>query len=415
MRKVYTSVDLGSHSIKIVVMEEINNKFVVLSKSIQKSKGIKKGFIVDIDLVVESLKQAFQKIENDLGIKIDNVLCNVPSRDREIEMTYGKVKVSSEVIGKDEVTKVLQNATMNHVDEKEVLVSISPIYFNLDDKENLKSVIGMTGEELSVKAVIAKVPKVNVTQVFEVFKKLGKNIIDVSLGINGDYSMAKDKNLDDSITAVINIGYESMEVGIFNKGILIKNETVDVGSRVIDKDLCYIYDIERKKARFLKETFAVSNTRYADMNDVTSIDNKQGNMLNISQLEISEIVENRLRDLLKLAKKQINILTNKEIRYIIVTGGISEIAGFQYLLESVFGYGASTLVIDEMGVRNNMYSSSCGMIKSFTDKLKVRNKEYTMISESNLEIMTKKYKKSTSENGKVNNILNIFTGNNKED
>ena len=57
--------------------------------------------------------------------------------------------------------------------------------------------------------------------------------------------------------------------------------------------------------------------------------------ISINQLEISEIVEARLREILKLSKKQINLLTNKEIRYIIVTGGITEIAGFQYLVENV--------------------------------------------------------------------------------
>ena len=179
--------------------------------------------------------------------------------------------------------------------------------------------------------------------------------------------------------------------GIFNKGIMIKNNNIDAGSRFVDKDISYVYDLERKKCRFLKETFAVSNTRYADVNDITYIEDRSGKTISINQLEISEIVEARLRDILKLAKKQINILTNKEIRYIIVTGGITEIAGFQYLVENVFGYSASTLVINELGVRSNLYSSSLGTIKYFSDKMIARNKDYSMINENNLDIMTKKY------------------------
>lgn len=414
MRKVYSCVDIGSHSIKIVVVEEMNNKFFVLSKTIQKTKGVRRGKIIGVDLVVESLKLAFNKIETELGIKLDNVLCIVPSEACEIEITVGEVDIKDGVVDNDDVSKVLQNAVFDKVREDEFLVSNIPVVFSVDDKEKVKDAVGMSGNKLKVKSVYTKMPKSNVIPFFDVFKKLNKNIIDVSLGIVGDYYVSKDKNLDKITTAVINIGYESINVGIFNKGILIKNEIIDSGSRLVDKDISYIYDLKRSEARFLKETFAVSNTRYADVNDITVIENRSGQILNINQLEISEIVEARLRDMLKLAKKQINLLTNKEIRYIIVTGGITEIAGFQYLIENVFGYSGCTLVINEMGVRSNSYSSSLGFVKYFSDKMIARGKDYSMINDNNLDIMTKKYRKTTSENGKVN-ILNIFTGNNKED
>lgn len=43
MRKIYTSVDLGSDSIKVLVGEVYNNRLCVLATSTVKSKGIKKG------------------------------------------------------------------------------------------------------------------------------------------------------------------------------------------------------------------------------------------------------------------------------------------------------------------------------------------------------------------------------------
>jgi len=415
LRKVYSCIDIGSHSLKMIVAEEINNKFVILSRTILKTKGIKKGIIVSIEDVYQVLKQAFINVESELGIKVDNVLCLVPSDNREIEIVTGRLKLEeNKEIDEQVISKVIQNAGSGKVEEDKIAVNITPIFYKLDDKDNISNVLGMTGTELKVKAVLTKIPKANISPIFDIMKKLNKNIIDISLNIIGDYYIAKDNDLDRSTTAVINIGYERVEVGIFNKGILIKNENIDTGSIYVDKDISYMYNVERKKARFLKETFTVSNTRYADINDVTVIENRDGNNIQINQLEISEITEARLRELLKLAKKQINILTNKEIRYIIITGGISEIAGFQYLVENIFGYNASTLVIKEMGVRSNLYSSCLGSIKKFSDKLKEKNKDYSMISDSSLDIMTKKYRKSTSENGKVN-ILNIFTGNNKED
>ncbi|MDE5587042.1 MAG: hypothetical protein K2I72_01570, partial [Bacilli bacterium] len=79
------------------------------------------------------------------------------------------------------------------------------------------------------------------------------------------------------------------------------------------------------------------------------------------------------------------ILTNREISYIIITGGISELAGFQYVVENVFDRRATTLDIRTMGVRNNMYSSAFGMIKYFYYKLESRGKTYSMFNESQAE------------------------------
>ena len=41
MKKIYTGIDLGSFSIKIVVCEVVNNKFHVLAASNTRCKGIK--------------------------------------------------------------------------------------------------------------------------------------------------------------------------------------------------------------------------------------------------------------------------------------------------------------------------------------------------------------------------------------
>ena len=46
MRHIYTSVDIGSDTIKIVVCELFNKKLNLLAASSIKSKGIKKGLIL---------------------------------------------------------------------------------------------------------------------------------------------------------------------------------------------------------------------------------------------------------------------------------------------------------------------------------------------------------------------------------
>ena len=225
-------------------------------------------------------------------------------------------------------------------------------------------------------------------------KLTGIEPIDFVFGASGDYKEIQNDKIDSEVGAIINIGFDKTEVSVINKGIMIKNEIMGVGSKSVDHDIRYIYKVDQMTARNLKETFAVATKRYADYNDVVEIESKQGEKLIISQSEISEIVEARLREILNLAKKQINLLTKREISYIIITGGISELAGFQYLVEDVLGRCASTLNLTTMGVRHNKYSSVQGMIKHFDQKLEQRGKKYSMFQDDKIEEMKAAKKKA---------------------
>ena len=159
---------------------------------------------------------------------------------------------------------------------------------------------------------------------------------------------------------------------------MIKTDILPIGSKKIDNDIKYIYKLDRNTARFLKENLAVANSQYADSSSVLEYENFDGEKSIVSQIEISQIVEARLEEILKSVKNSLNNLTNRQISYIIVTGGISNIAGFNYLLENVFGDIAYMINTNTLGVRNNIYSTCYGMIKYYCEKLALRGINYTM-------------------------------------
>lgn len=414
MKKIYTGIDLGSFSIKIVVCEVVNNKFHVLAASNTRCKGIKNGLVTDIEEASIYLKKAKKEVEDMLGITIDQAVVTVPSIDKDFDIVEGKVNVEDEnkMVSATDINNVFQDAVLGKVNETKELITITPIFFQVDDKEPVKDPKGMVGESLFVKAVITSIPKENFRNTVNLLKNCGITPVDVTYGIMGDYYEARNIDFDKSVSAIINIGYSKTEVSIFNKGIMIKDEMIDSGSKLIDKDLSYVYNLKRSQARVLKENFAVSNTRYSDVNDTIELTNKNGDDITLNQLEVSEVVEARLVDLLRLAKKQINILTNREISYIIITGGISELAGFEYVVENVFDRRCSILDINTMGIRSNMYSSSYGIVKYFHNKLDLRGLSYSMVSEkeANNLISTKGKTLNNSHDNIISKVFSYFSG-----
>ena len=200
---------------------------------------------------------------------------------------------------------------------------------------------------------------------------------------------AEDKKYDEVVGSVINIGEEATNISIFNRGIQIKNGMIPIGSKHVDKDLTYAYKCKLSDSRVMKEKFAVALASYADENEVWELTIDKNEVKIVDQVNVSKVVEARVRELLNVSKNEIKNLTNREIRYIIITGGLSELAGFQYLVEQEFGFVAKICNLTAMGIRHNRYSSCYGILKYFNDKLDLRGKTYNMFSDEDVEKMTK--------------------------
>lgn len=411
MSQIYTAIDLGSHNIKVVVASRVKRKFHVLASSSSPSKGIRKGHITDTKSAIDSVKKCVVQSEEMLGLKIKKAVVCVPTDNIEFTIVTGKVDVidSSCITGED-IVQVLKEALLGQVDSEHELITIMPIHFAVGE-ELVKDPKGFSADTLGIKAVITTIPKEPLYRILEVVKLSGIETVDIAFHAMGDYFEVRNTRIEQEVGAVINIGEESTNVSIFNKGIMIKNSIVPVGSHFVDKDITYVYKVDLPSARQLKETFATSVVRYADANDVCEISLSDNETKEIRQVELSKVVESRVYEILKLVKKELKTLTNREIRYIIITGGLSELAGFQYAVEDILGRNARVCNITTMGVRHNKFSSALGLLKYYNNKLELRGKRESMFSEFDFDLLLKDGKQEIINDHIINKVFGHFFDN----
>ena len=394
---MYTSIDLGSHSIKIIVSEKVNDKFYVLASTSVRSQGIKKGIIKDRELVLESLKEAINDINKSLGIEIKKVLLNFPLYELNTSIETGEIEVNETVTGED-IKSVLKKTVTDNIPKSLEVLYLEPIVFEIDSGIQVVDPKGLTSSHLKVRCAVSTIQKDVLYEYLILLQDAGLVVDDLVYGIVGDYFEEKNRDIDKKLGVVVNIGYGKTEVAIINKGILLKGSCIPIGSSKIDKDISYIYKVDKNIASDLKENFATACFTYADKFDIVEVENLSGDKIVINQLELSQVVEARLREIIKNVKYEINSLTNREISYIIVTGGISNITGFAYLLDSEFSYDKVLCNIPTLGIRSNSYSTCFGLIKYFDNKMNFREIDYTMFNEDDIEKITSKKKEVENQN-----------------
>ncbi len=381
MKHIYTSMDIGSDSIKVVVCELFQNKLNLLAASSYPSKGIKKGLITDVEAASASIRGALHEVEGILGIPIQRVIASIPSYFAEYSIVKGKVDIPPEVgvITSEDVTSVISQAIASKSLENREFVTMLPVDFRINEELVVKDPTNHKATSLSVRGVLVTTPKKNVYSVISLLESLGIEVVDITLNNIGDFYAFRNKEIENKIGTIINIGSETTTVSLYNKGIIVKSSVVPMGGRNIDNDISYMYKTTEETSRRVKETFALANKRNANTGDMMEISTSVEKALKVNQFEVSEIVSSRLEEILNLAKKEMNILTSKQIDYMIITGGTSNMIDIEYTASLTLGKNVSIGAIKLLGIRDNKFSSCVGNIVYFISKLKLRGKNYTMI------------------------------------
>ena len=309
MRKIIASLDIGNHTIKLVVGEIVRGKLNILACVDVPARGIKKGFIVNPETAMLALEDVFKKGEEQIGLPIKKAIVSVPSNGIECFLSEGYTSITNEekIVTSNDIIRSMQAAVYNKIMDNRELVTILPTKFLLNDSVVSASPLSMHAEKLNVKAVVVTVPKKNVTPIVKCLEKLGVEVVDVTIGALGDYYEFKTNKNSEEVGAVINIGASKTTVSIFNKGIITSSEVIDMGGDNIDYDLGYVYKINRKDALFIKETIALADKNIAQANEAVIVEDKNGDRIKINQFSASEIVMSRLEEILNLAKKQIKL------------------------------------------------------------------------------------------------------------
>lgn len=413
MKKIFTSVDIGSDTVKILVCELIGKRVHVLAANSIKSKGIRKGLVIDSSLAVNTIKDCIKTINDDLGFEIKKVIVNVPNYNAKFMYVTGEIEIDGTVTTEN-VNRLIKTSVYNKIEDDYELVTVVPIDFIADSVEGNKYPVGLQCSTLGIKGIMITVPKKNIYSVIGIIEGAGLEVVDITISGLSDYHAVRNQKLDSKIGAVINLGHETTNVSIVSDGVLVNTETIQLGGINVEKDIAYVFRTNIIDARKIKEKFASCHKRFTNLNDIYELKNDLGEIVKLNQLEVTEVVMSRMVEILEYAKKQMLLLTKKEVQYIVLTGGLTEIKSFKNLVYEILGKDVIMYVMDEIGIRDNKYTTAFGMILYFIEKMAVRGKDYSMISEEDEELLLTPDDKKRKEKVVVTKIFKGFIRNKEE-
>lgn len=413
MRNIYTSIDIGSDAIKVIVCELFNNKVNLLASSSIKSKGIKKGIVTDVEEASISLKEAINEVETKLGIQIKEVLTTIPSYNSSFSLINGSIAITNPdgvVTGEDIISVLQQGMRIEEVNME--MVTIIPIRFIIDGRELTNAPIGKKASRLESKSILVTAPNKNIYDALKIFDKCHLEVLDISISGICDMYALRSSELKDKVGVIVNYGSEITSISLYNKGIIIDNKVIPTGSRMVDNDLAYVYKTSMIEAKKLKEKFAVAIPKYASVNDIYDLLAEDGKIVKVNQKEVSTVVATRLDETLRGIKQEIRNMTVKDLDYIIFTGGGTNMSYMEYMIEDIFGPIAKIGKVNIVGLRNSKYSTGLGSIVYYINKQMLKGELTSMIEDHTIDSLSslKKNMLNVSNSSMLGKVAEYFFG-----
>jgi cell division protein FtsA len=296
IRNISVGIDIGSSVTRVVVGEffkgEKNPKIIGVGEA--PSLGMRYGYVVDPTAAVRSLKNALQAAEKSSGIKIKSAFVSVSGATLRSEINSGLAIVSK---ADGEVTELDKNKALEDCEDNlnlnnKKVIQIFPLSFRLDGKEVLGRLEGMHGTKLEVKALFVTYSLQHLEDLLSVVSMTGVKTVDIIAAPVAESTLVVSEKQKIVGVAIVDIGYQTTTLSIFENGSLLSVHTFQIGSCDITNDIALGFKIPLEMA----ESF------------------KLGSLTNeYSKKKLDEIIFARLSDIFELIENHLKKIKRSEL------------------------------------------------------------------------------------------------------
>lgn len=364
---IYVSLDIGTTSIKVVVAEFVNGQMNIIGVGNEKSEGLSRGIIVDIDQTVDSIKKAIKQAEEKANIDIRNVIVGIPANNVKIEPCHGMIAVSSDnrEITEIDVENVMAAAMVKSVPPEREIIAVIPEEFVVDGFSEIRDPRGMIGVRLEMHATMITGPKTILHNTKRCVEKAGLQIEEVVLQPLAISSAAMTKEEAKFGTILIDLGGGQSTAAVMHDNQLKFTFVDPEGGEYVSKDISVILNTSFDSAERIKREYGFALPEETSPDEYFPVDVIGKNEpVRIDEQYLSEIIEARQLQIFDKIKAELDAVGARELPGgIVITGGAAALPGLIELAKDVFEINVNLYVPDQMGMRFPTFSTGIGLIE----------------------------------------------------
>ena len=371
-RNLLVALDVGTSNVIALVAElHANGDFDVIGIGSSASKGMKRGVVVNIEDTVQSIQKVLEEAEVMAQCRVESVFASIGGNHIQSFNTSGMVAIRDKEVLVQDVDRVIENAKPLNIQTDQQILHMLIQEYLIDNNEDVRDPIGMSGQKLEVKAHI-------VTGAVSAAQNMIKCIRRCGLEINGlvvqplcsSLAVLTDDEKELGVV-LVDIGGGTTDIAVFYQGSIRYTEVIPLGGDQITNDIAMALRTPTLDAEDLKIQFGITKQSLVDpqiMLDVPGIGERESRP--ISRQSLAAVIEPRVEELLKFVVDSLEHSGYAQMvpSGVVLTGGTVSMHGMVELAEEVCQKHARIGLPEYNGhlkevLRNPKYATAIGLIR----------------------------------------------------
>ncbi|MEI6378892.1 MAG: cell division protein FtsA [Candidatus Falkowbacteria bacterium] len=333
--RLIAGLDIGSTDIRLVIGNEVptesGDKLEIFGAVSVPAAGISRGVINSIEDATSAISACLEKAERLLRVTVTDVYIGINGPNLKCERSKGVVAISrgDGEITADDITRALEAAEAVSVPPNYEILHVMPVSYKVDNQEQVKNPLGMTGVRLEVEALVIQALSSQIKNLTRAIDRANLHLEDLVFSPLAAASIALDDKQRELGVALVNMGATTTSVAIYEEGELLHTAVLPIGASHITNDIaiglrCPITLAERIKVRY--GSAKAEKFTKKDEIDITDILHEEGledeNSI-ISQHYVAEIIQARVEEILERVDAEFKKINRSGLlpAGVVLTGG----------------------------------------------------------------------------------------------
>lgn len=339
MTNLIVGLDIGTSKVVSIVAEvSADNEIEIIGLGSCRSRGLKKGVVVNIESTVQTIQSAIQEAELMAGCNIHSVFTGIAGNHIRSLNSHGIVAIRDNEVMAGDIERVIDAARAVAIPADQKILHIIPRDFIIDGQEGIKEPIGMSGVRLEAKVHIVTGSVSAAQNIVKCVRRCGLEADDIVLEqLASSYSVLTEDEKDLSV-CLVDIGGGTTDLAVFIKGAISHTSVIPIAGDQVTNDIAVALRTPTQNAEEIKVEHACALAQLANSDEtveVPSVGNRP--LRRMSRQTLAEVVEPRYEELFSLVKAELvrSGYDQQITAGIVLTGGSSNMLGVVDLAEEV--------------------------------------------------------------------------------
>ncbi|MEQ3697605.1 MAG: cell division protein FtsA [Pseudomonadales bacterium] len=365
-------LDIGTSKV-VAIVGEYNDEgeIDIIGFGYHKSRGLKKGVVVDINATVDSIRRAISEAETMAGCSIHGVYAGIAGSHIRSYNSQGVVAIKEREVSQMDIDRVIESAKALALPADQLILHTLPQEYLIDSQDGVREPLGMSGVRMEAKVHLVTGAQTAAQNIIKCIEKCNLEVEELVLEqLASSYAVLTQDEKDLGV-CLVDIGGGTSDIAVFSQGGVQYTANIPVAGDQVTSDIAHALRTPTKHAEEIKMKYACALTELAREDEtikVPSVGDREPR--DLSRLTLAEVVEPRYEELFMLIQRELRRAGYEDLlpAGIVLTGGTAKMEGVVELAESIFhlpvrlgspsGMKGMTDIMD-----NPIYSTGVGLIQ----------------------------------------------------